>query len=413
MSDYAEFRKGWKPLIASMIGVSTGLTGIVFYSHGVFVVPVSTEMGWSRAETQFAFSFVMMSALITAPLVGTIIDRYGSRKLALGSMVALAVAFACLSFATSNIWSYYAAWIILSLVGAGTLPVTWTRAVNQWFDRRRGLALGLTMVGTGLSATIAPLMATWLIEEFGWRIGYRGLGFCVLLFAVPVVYAWFQDKTTAEDSGANEGTSPQLTQTGLEPREVLTTYRFWLLGFSLLFVSVGISGLITNLVPLLLDQGYSMSDAAGYASLIGFSVIIGRIVVGYLIDRIWAPLIAFIFLTIPAISCLLLQNEAMGPVGISLSVLFLGLSAGAELDLIAFLTSRYFGMRHYGGFYGGQFAFFALGSGFAPAIYGRVFDVTGSYGQILDVSAVLFVVGAAMMLGLGRYPQFNQQPEQI
>ena len=167
MGDFGEFKRGWRPLLAGMVGVGTGLTGIVFYSHGVFVVPVSTEMGWSRGETQFAFSFVMMSALITAPLVGMLIDRYGSRTPALGSMMALAVAFAGLSSASESIWSYYAAWMIMSVVGAGTLPVTWTRAVNRWFDRRRGLALGITMVGTGLSATIGPILATWLIGEVG------------------------------------------------------------------------------------------------------------------------------------------------------------------------------------------------------------------------------------------------------
>ncbi len=143
-------------------------------------------------------------------------------------------------------------------------------------------------------------------------------------------------------------------------------------------------------------------------------VIVGRVVVGYLVDRIWAPIIACIFLILPAVSCLLLAQDNLTPAMIYTSALLIGLAAGAELDLIAFLTSRYFGLKNYGQIYGGQFVFFAVGSGAAPAIFGWSQDVTGSYALILYSTAALFVIGALLMLVLGKYPEFNasQEPTQ-
>ena len=153
-SSFAEFKQGWKVLLGAIVGVGSGLTGIVFYTHGVFVVPITEEMGWSRGATLFAFSFVMMSAAITAPFIGIIIDKYGARRLALFGLFALGFSFAGLSLTTDNILTYYALWIFMALIAAGTFPVTWTRAVNTWFDRRRGPSGGQ---GTGRSTPSATI----------------------------------------------------------------------------------------------------------------------------------------------------------------------------------------------------------------------------------------------------------------
>jgi len=409
MSSVAEFREGWKPLFGAMIGVGSGLTGIVFYTHGVFVVPLTEEFGWSRGATQFAFSFVMISAALTGPLVGSLTDKYGARALALSGVLALTLTFAALSFTTGNIWTYYSLWIVMSLLAAGTFPVTWTRAVTTWFDTNRGLALGITMMGTGLVAAAGPLYAAWLIENFGWRDSYRAIGATLLVVSFPIAYLFFREKPVVAEAGPAPAAN-----LGMSFREALSGYRFWAMGIGLLFVCCGVAGLISNLVPLLIDRGYTATDAAGFAGFVGLMVIVGRVVVGYLVDRIWAPIIACIFLILPAISCVLLAQDNLTPVMIYTSALLIGLAAGAELDLIAFLTSRYFGLKNYGQIYGGQFVFFAVGSGAAPAIFGWSQDVTGSYAMILYSTAALFVIGALLMLMLGKYPEFEaaQEPAQ-
>lgn len=404
---FAEFKTGWQPLLGAIVGVGSGLTGIVFYTHGVFVIPITEEMGWSRGATQFAFSFVMMSAAITAPFIGIIIDKYGARRLALFGLFALGFAFAGLSFTTDNILSYYALWIFMAVVAAGTFPVTWTRAINTWFDGRRGLALGLTMMGTGIAASIGPVYAATLIENFGWRDAYRGIGATLLIVSFPIAFLCFKERHHHADADTPH---PPTLMTGVSPREALSGARFWILGFGMLFICFGVAGLIANLVPLLMDKGFLATEAAGYAGLVGINVIIGRLVVGYLIDRYWAPLIACIFLILPALSCLLLAVDQPAAIGISIAALMIGLAAGAELDLMAFLISRYFGLKNYGQLYGGLFIFFAVGSGAAPALFGVWYDVTGSYEIILYGTAALFVVGSAMMLLLGPYPHFEKQP---
>ncbi len=405
-SSFAEFKQGWKPLLGAIVGVGSGLTGIVFYTHGVFVVPITEEMGWSRGATQFAFSFVMMSAAITAPFIGLITDKFGARRLALFGLFALAFAFAGLSLTTSNILTYYALWIFMALIAAGTFPVTWTRAINTWFDGRRGLALGLTMMGTGIAASIGPLYAATLIENFGWREAYQGIGATLLVLSFPIAFLCFRERdTTATDVPQTLSVS-----IGVAPRAALTGKVFWILGVGLLFICFGVAGLISNLVPLLTDKGFPRAEAAGYAGLVGVSVIVGRLVVGYLIDRVWAPLIAFIFLILPALSCLLLAVDQPAAIGITISALMIGLAAGAELDLMAFLISRYFGLKHYGQLYGGLFIFFAVGSGSAPALFGLWYDMTGNYEMILYGTAGLFVLGATMLLAMGPYPKFEEQP---
>lgn len=401
-SSYGEFRTGWRVLFGAIIGVAAGLTGTVFYTHGVFVVPITQEFGWSRGATQFAFSFVMISAALTGPFIGTLTDKYGARKLALISLFALSFSFAALSLTTDQIWVYYSIWIVMAVVAAGTFPVTWTRGVITWFDGNRGLALGITMMGTGLVAAGGPLYAAWLIESFGWRVAYQAIGLTLLVVAFPVAYFFFKERDAAEV--AQHSTSAHL---GMEPKEAFLSYRFWVMGIALLFICYGVGGLISNLVPMLMDKGFQAIEAAEYAGLVGVMVIVGRLVVGYLIDRVWAPKIACIFLILPTVSCILLAQDQLTPMTITISALAVGLAAGAELDIIAYMTSRYFGMKHYGKLYGGQFVFFAIGSGAAPAVFGSAYDMTGSYEFILYSTAILFVVGALLMLLMGPYPEFK------
>jgi predicted MFS family arabinose efflux permease len=376
----------------------------VFYTHGVFVVPITEEMGWSRGAAQFAFSFVMMSAALTALFIGIIIDKYGARRLALFGLFALGFAFAALSLTTDNILTYYGLWIFMAVIAAGTFPVTWTRAINTWFDGRRGLALGLTMMGTGIAASVGPFYAAILIDAFGWRDAYRAIGATLLLFSFPIAFLCFREKGAASPDDAP---SPSIA-IGVEPREALTGKVFWALGIGLLFICFGVAGLIANLVPLLTDKGFPRAEAAGYAGLVGINVIIGRLVVGYLIDRFWAPRIAFLFLILPALSCLLLAVDQPTAIGITLAALLIGLAAGAELDVMAFLISRYFGMKNYGQLYGALFIFFAVGSGSAPALFGLWYDIAGNYETILYGTAVLFVVGSSLLLLMGPYPDLEK-----
>ena len=397
-----EFKTGGRALVGSLIGAGCGLSSISFYTHGAFVTPIAADTGWGRGDLQLGVTIMILMGIVTAPAVGVLIDRFGPRRVALTAMPLYGASLAALSLCGSNLWSYYAGWAAMSILAAGTLPTTWTRVVNAWFDRSRGTALGITLAGTGLAATFGPSYVTFLIDQFGWRQAYVGLGATLMLIAMPALWLLFRlpaaQATTARSRRANE-------LPGIRVRDAILNYRFWAVGLALLFASAGISGLITNAVPLLIDRGLSGSEAARYAGLIGLSVIFGRLLVGVLVDRIWAPLIGAVFLSAPAISALVFAGPSPSTGGIVVSVVIIGLAAGAELDLLAFLTSRYFGLRYYGTLYGALYVFFSLGAGIAPLAFGLVFDRSGSYAPILTIAAGFSAAGALLMLTLGRYPR--------
>jgi predicted MFS family arabinose efflux permease len=189
--------------------------------------------------------------------------------------------------------------------------------------------------------------------------------------------------------------------------QALRDYRFWVIALSILCVAIGVGGSITNFQPLLMDRGFEPQQAARIAGVIGVSVIVGRLLAGVLIDHYWAPLVTLPMLALPAVACFLLAQSQVPAAAAILSAVLIGLAAGAETDLVAYLTARYFGLANYGRLYGLQYAVFGFASGISPFLFGKVFDVTGSYQPILYFAAVLFVLGAVALLTLGRYPTFD------
>jgi MFS family permease len=400
-----EFRRGFKPLLGAVIGAGCGISSISFYTHGVFANAISTSTDWSMSQIQLGITIMILMPVLTAPAIGWMIDKFGARRIGLTSIPLYGLTLAAFALTDDTIASYHLLWVCMALLSAGTLPITWTRAVSTWFNRSRGLALGITLAGTGIAATLAPSYVTSLIAEYGWRNAYAVLALTITVISLPGVYFLFTErpKPGAETNSSDE----HATLSGINLAQAVRGYHFWAMGIGLLLVAAGISGLIVNLVPLLVKKGLSASSAAGYAGLIGVNVILGRLLAGYLIDRFWAPMIAAIFLCAPCVAALILTGSDIGPPLIIISALIIGLAAGAELDLFAYLSGRFFGLRHYGAIYGGQYIFFSIGAGIAPFAFGRVFDHYGSYDHILLVVATMSVVGASLMLTLGRYPNFS------
>jgi len=268
----------------------------------------------------------------------------------------------------------------------------------------RGLALALTLMGTGITAAFLPSFATWLIETYGWRKAFIGIALLPLAVALPVVVWLFREPDAKDTTPLVAATS----RAGATVGAALRDYRFWVIAGSIFCVAIGVGGSITNFQPLLMDRGFQPQEAARIAGVIGISVIAGRVLAGFLIDRFWAPLVTLPMLALPALACFLLaQADVHAPAAI-LSAMLIGLAAGAETDLVAYLTARYFGLANYGRLYGVQYSVFGFASGISPFLFGKVFDVTGSYQPILYVAAALFVLGAVALLTLGRYPRLEE-----
>ncbi len=391
-----ELRRGWAVILAAMAGVGFGAMGLPFYTMGLFVKPLTTEFGWSRGEVSAANLCLQGGLIVAAPLAGLLTDRAGVRKVGITSMIALALALAALTAITSNVLTLYAGWIVLALVGGGTTPTVWTRAVNSWFSRRRGLALGLSLAGTGLAAVAGPILIGQLIADHGWRAGYLGMAAATLLLPLPIVFLFLREKPAAE---AADGAA-LAPRAGMSLGQAARTARFWQTGAAFFLVAGAIAAVIIHMVPMLIDRGAEPAAAARMMANLGLAIIVGRICVGLLVDRFHAPYVGLAFLLLPALACLLLiQGYALAP------ILLVGLAAGAEVDLLAYLTSRYYGLRAYGQIYGWQLAFFSLGAGIGPIVMGAAQDRAGSYDPALYACAAAMVVGALLLGTLGRFPQ--------
>lgn len=404
-----EFRRGWRVLVAALVGTACGASPIPFQTMGFFIAPLQQEFGWSLRDISLGVTIYGVLGALLAPVFGSMADRFGVRPVALLSTAAFGVAFGALSLTPDSLAGFYSIWFLIGLVGIGSTPITWSRAVNLWFFENRGLALGLTLVGTSIAALVLPILTVTLIDRVGWRASYALLALLPLALALPVALAWFREPRADERPRALAAASAPggATLAGSSLGAAIRGPRFWVLVASIVCVSFAYGGALVHLPQMLKGHGFSAQQTAVVMSLLGLSIFAGRIVTGVLLDRFWAPLVVLPILCLPALSCLSLAGAAPSFTLAIVAGLLLGFSSGAETDLIAYLASRYFGMRHYGRIYGSLYMAFGIASAASPAVYGAVRDASGSYDPILFVAAVLFVAGGLLLLTLGRYPDFS------
>ncbi len=399
-SSYGEFKAGWPVVLSSMIGIGLGLSPLPFYTTGVMAPHLMKAFGWSIGQIMAGITVTTAVVLFAGPAAGFLAVRYGARRIALGSLLLFAVSFMGFALSNGSLLLYYATWAFAALVGAGTLPMTWTVAVNQRFDVRKGLALGISLMGTGLFGFFSKPLLAWMIGDFGWRGAYVGLGLLPLLIAFPVGFLLFFEKPVEKPSSV-AAASP--VAEGLTFQETIGQWRFWLIAVILVPVSFALAGPIPNMENILKTAGFGVKTIVALTSLIGLSALSGRLVGGWLLDRFWAPAVALVILASPGISCFLLSQSSVSPPAAMLSIVLIGFAVGVEYDLMAFLVARYFGMRSYTAIYGVLYVFFSVGAGLGPLAFGWSFDRTGSYKIILGVAFFVLIASGAALLTLGRY----------
>ena len=409
-SDFVEFKYGWPVVLAGSLGISLGMSPLPFYTIGVFAQPLSQEFGWGIDQIMYGLVPFCLATVISAPFAGYLTDRFGVRQVALISILLFALGMMAFALNNGSLPLYFFLWAMLSFVGAGTLPITYTKAISRWFQHKRGLALGMALVGTGIGGALAKIYAATLIDAVGWRMAYVGVGFLPLIVALPVVYLLFRDvddpkverRVKALESARPEGAgSNQLY--GYTFAQCLREWRFWLLCAIFLPLSFAIGGPIPNLETMLASKGFDRGDAIILASFLGYSVYVGRVLAGYLLDFVWAPILACVLQMMPAISMFIFATADPSYGQMVIAIVTLGVAAGVEYDLLAYLVARYFGMKSYARIYGTLYAFFGLGAGFGPAIFGAIYGRTGSYDLAMNVAMWVFVACSLSFLLLGRY----------
>jgi predicted MFS family arabinose efflux permease len=393
----SEFRRGWPAVLSALVGVGLGLSPVGFYTVGVFAPVLAKTFGWSFGDIFFGITVQTITAIVAAPLMGILADRIGARPVALVSLGLFGLAFMGFALCRGSLAFYYLIWGLLAAVGSGSLPMTWTRPINQIFDRRKGMALGIALMGTGLFGFFSKPLTEWLITSFGWRGAYVGIGLLPIIIGLPICFTLFREVATPLKTAA------AAPQPGLSLAESLRAWRFWLLGAALLPISFGIVGALPNMENILHGDGFPPERIIALTSLIGLSAIAGRLAGGFLLDLFWAPAVAALILCSPIVSLWLLLQPHLNTAGAATSICLIGFAVGVEYDIIAYLVARYFGMRAYAAIYSVLYTCFGIGAGFAPFIFGWSFDREHSYNPILEVAAIALLISALSLLTLGRY----------
>ncbi|WP_185219001.1 MFS transporter [Paraburkholderia dinghuensis] len=402
--DLSEFRGAWRIVLVAMLGLCVSASASLLYSFGSLVIPLQHAIGWSRADLQPAVGFMFGGTIVSTQLVGWLNDRWGMRRVSALSLAGMSACYLLMTQLGHAIGWLYLLCTLLALAGVGATQVTWSNLIVLWFSRNRGLALAAMLSGTGLSAMVYPQAVTWAISRWNWQGGFVLLGLAPLA-VLPLALAWMklpsQHGKAAADFAAQR-------HDGLLFRTALRSARFWTLNLALALVVAAVVAMISSTIPLLRDKGLDASDASRAFGGFGISLLVGRLIVGYLFDRLWAPGVAAVTLALPALGCALLGSADAQQTGLlTLATMLVGVGAGAEFDIGAYLVARYFGMRDYGRLFGLHVSLITCAATLSPWFFGHLYASTGTYATMLAICGGAFVSGALLLLPLGRYPKFD------
>jgi MFS family permease len=386
---------GWRVVLAACLGVMAGFGSLFVYTFSVFVKPLAGEFGWSREAISSGFAIAAVTLGFISPLLGRWIDRFGPRRIILVCMTIFGCAIASLSLLRSGLWQFYVTCFVLGVVGNGAAHLAYSRSISTWFQQRLGMALAFVMVGAGLGAMILPVVAQSIISRFGWRAAYASLGGLALLLGLPLSWRYIRER-----GGGHE--SAPVAHSGMTWQQGLRSSAFWIITAILFVSSISMNGAVTHLSALLTDRGLTAGNAALCASILGGSSLLGRIVVGWLLDRFFGPRVALVINLVTAMGIFLLARATSFPAG-CLAAALIGVGAGGEAAITPYLLTRYFGLRSFSTLYGLTWTFYAAAGAIGPVILGRAFDATGSYASLLTLLAIALGVAAATNLFLPRY----------
>ncbi|WP_028221155.1 MFS transporter [Paraburkholderia oxyphila] len=385
-----ELRGGWRDLIGAVIGLGLGI-GAYNPVSSFFFRALEHEFGWSKAAAAVSLIALPVTAAVL-PFAGLLLDRFGVRRVAALSTICMSACFVWLSAMNGQLWTFYAAFIVLNVLGCATGPVSYTRTISTRFRKSRGTALAFSLLGIGMTAMILPPLIAAILAHWGWRGGYRFFAAAVLVGGLLAL---------ALSRGPVQGASAPDTLAGDRLATAATKRAFWLLGMAIFGLSVASLGFVSQFQSIAIEKGLAPATAPFLLSALAASVLVSRLVIGGALDALRPERVAATALCLAALGMLLWMFSGPHAATALIAVLLIGLSIGAELDFLSFFCARLFGLRHYGAVYGGLAAFFYTGIATGGIAYGVIHDRTGGYVTALLMSAALFVVAALIFLTLG------------
>ena len=398
-------RKAFHPwVVVAAVWVTLAIASGLYFSFPIFFVALLEEFGWSRGATAAAFSISAIMQGVLSPVVGTLVDRLGPRRVMLGGAVVLGAACA-LSSRIDSLWSLYLT--VGVLAAAGACAVSWVPTgalIAQWFTERRGSVMGVAFSGMGAGVLAVGPLAQWLIASHGWRVAYLALGLGTLGVLVPIVWLGVRDGPAVAAAPAGGGAAAPL-QWSREVGDALRTRAFWALFFAYLCTPLAVFSVVTHQVAFAVDQGFPGLFVAGIFGLTGLLSVVGRIGFGIAADRVGRATSATISYGCTAVGTLCLLGLEAWPhvAALYAYAVFFGLGFGARGPIITAMAAQLFPGR-FGAIYGFLSVGNGIGGGIAPWFGGFVHDLTGSY-RAAFLIAVGFCALGALCFWLARPPR--------
>ena len=392
-------RRVWL-LVASLFFTLFFIFGSGYNTAGVFFTPVIKTFGWSRARLSTLQTALALAAGVSIPLVGWVLDRVEARLV----MAAGAVMAGC-GFITASLAHSYgamiAAYLLIGLgIGSATL-LPCSLVIANWFGARRGLAMGLAMAGTSVGGMVMTLVSDRAIRFEGWRFGYLVLAVPAFIIVIPMVLMLVRTRPERGDGSTVAQAATALP--GLEVGAAVSGRSFWLISAAVLCFSLAVSGTNLHAVPYLIGIGYAPARAAVVLSLVLAFGAAGKLLIGWIADKIGprTALSATLFGMALGIGLLTGAGHRLPLIGF---VVIFGLTVGAPLALIPLVAAESLGLKRFGTLYGMVGIFHTAGAAIGPVVAGRIFDLKGSYSPAFELFGVLLLIGSVAILGCAPMP---------
>lgn len=384
-----EWREGWPVVLgsAAMAGVGAGL-----YQNlsSLFMPGIREVTGASLGEIGASAALGLLGAL-AAPFIGRLADRIGVVPVIVLSAVGLAATYVWLSLMSGGLWQFQLGVAFLALTAPGMSAMIYGRLVATRFDRHRGLALAFATSGLSVTTVLLPAAAGWVIANWGFEAGYRLLAALAVIVGIPAgLYA-------TRKAGALER---PVKKARLRKPPSWKNLLFWRIAGATMLINIGTVGMVTSLALIGGERGLGLAQAGLLLSAYGASQIVGRIVMGFLIDRFPANRIAAAFGLISTAGFIGMMWGIDGLPFMLAAVFVAGLLNGAEYDLMPFLVSRLFPLEIYSELFGRLYLFSLLSGGIGLAGFNLLRDWTGGYSAPLGIAAVCMLLAATLLYTL-------------
>lgn len=373
-------------------------------SFGVFINPLTSEFGWSRALVAGAFSLSSFIQGFSGIMMGSLNDRFGPRFVLTicGTLVGSGL---MLMYLVDSAWQLYFSYVVLIGIGMGGLFAPQMSTVARWFVKRRNAMTGLLMAGRGVGGFIAPIVITWLIYTYDWRTAFLLVG--IVVFVLIVLGAQFirrDPSKMGQTPYGGESETRQKAQSnvlGFSLKQAIHTRKFWIFGLIIFCAGFCTNTPTVHIVPLALDRGISPVAAAMILSVMNGATTIATIMGGLIADRI-GILRSFIISASLLLSTLLLLLPVATPWLLGFFAIILAFGSGGIAVMESGLTAELFGMKSHGAILGCIIFHWTLGGALGTFLGGLIFDNTGSYQGIFLICGILALTAFTMAVTLNR-----------